>query len=99
MAKKVSTFDRLMKDPKRKSRFDKGYKAFLLSELLCEIMEENKISVRQLASKAGISPTVIQDIRSGKKTNATLNSISNIFGSMGYQLIAKKKKKEFVLSV
>lgn len=98
MAGKASTFDRLMKDPKRKSRFYKGYKAFLLSELLCEIMEENNISVRQLASKAGISPTVIQDIRSGKKTNATLNSISSIFSSMGYQLIAKKKEKEFLLS-
>lgn len=98
MANKTSTFDRLLKDKGRKSRFDKGYKAFLLAELLCEIMEENKISVRQLANKAGISPTVIQDIRSGKKTNATLNSISSIFSSMGYQLVAKNKNKEFLLS-
>jgi len=94
----VSTFDRLMKDPIRRRKFEKGYKDFLLSEILCEAMEKSNVSVRVLAAKAELSPTVIQEIRSGKKKNTTLNSISNIFSSLGYKVVIKKRKQEFVLS-
>lgn len=32
MTKPKSTFDKIMKDPKRKKRFDKGYKKFMKKE-------------------------------------------------------------------
>ena len=42
--KPMSTFERLMQDPKWKAGFEKGYEKFLISELLIEAMEENNIS-------------------------------------------------------
>ena len=61
----ASTFDRIMKDPKRRRGFDKKYRSFLLSEIIHGLMEQEGTSVRELAREVGVSPTVIQDIRSG----------------------------------
>jgi len=49
-----STFDRMMQDSKWKAGFEKGYERFLISEFLIEAMEENNVSVRKLANKAGV---------------------------------------------
>ena len=40
-----------MKNPKFKAEFEKGYNDFLISEFMIEKMEEEKISVRELAKK------------------------------------------------
>jgi DNA-binding Xre family transcriptional regulator len=89
----LSTFDKLMKDPKWKKDFDKGYEEFLISEFLIEAMEENKISVRKLAEKAGVSPTVIQNLRSGKRSNISLNTLSPILSVLHYRLEFVKDRK------
>jgi len=48
MKKSLSTFDRLMKDPKKKADFDKGYEKFLASEFkLEEAMEKKNLSVKK----------------------------------------------------
>ena len=85
-----STFTRLMKDKNRKQKFDEGYGKFLLSEFLIEAMEKEHISVRKLAEEAHVSPTVIQNIRSGKTTNVTLNKLSSLISALGYQIDFKK---------
>ncbi len=41
-----STFDRMMEDADFKNEFDEGYKEFLVSELLIEIMKDDGVSVR-----------------------------------------------------
>jgi DNA-binding Xre family transcriptional regulator len=84
--KPLSTFDRLMQDPKWKAEFEKGYEEFLLSEFLIEAMQEKKISVRKLAEKSGVSPTLIQNIRSGKRSNISLNSLTPILSVLNYKL-------------
>ena len=94
----ISTFDRIMKNPKRKKNFEQGYKNFILSEILCELMEINHISVRKLAQKSKISPTIIQELRSGKKRNVTINSVNNIFSSLNCKLIIRNKNKEYTLN-
>jgi DNA-binding Xre family transcriptional regulator len=94
----VSTFDRIMKDPERKKKFDEGYNEFLLSELLLALMEDDEISVRALAKEAGVSPTVIQDMRSGKKDNITLKKFSDIMKSLGYKIYVKKGRKSIPIS-
>lgn len=94
-----STFDEFISDPERKESFEKGYKEFLLSELIIALMEEDEKSVRLLAKEAGLSPTVIQDLRSGKKNNVTLKSFSNIIKSMGYKLYIKKGRKQIPVEV
>ena len=47
--KAMSTFDRVMANPKQKGLFDKEYSSFLLSEFLLEAMESRKIPTRKLA--------------------------------------------------
>jgi transcriptional regulator with XRE-family HTH domain len=75
-----------MADPKRRMAFEKRYDEFLLSELLIEAMEERKISVRKLASKAGVSTTLIQNLRSGKSTNVSINTLIPILAELNYKI-------------
>ena len=89
----ASTFERVMKDKKRKEKFDKKYNIFLLSEFLLEEMEKDKLSVRKLAKKSGISASIIQNIRSGKKRSLEVKTLADIAGSFGYDLVLKKGKK------
>lgn len=44
-----------------------GYKEFLLSEMILAAMEEDDVSVRQLTKLAGVSPTIVQEMKSGSK--------------------------------
>ncbi len=92
MTKKISTYERIMKDPQRRGRFERGYNEFLLNEFLLEAMEENNISVRKLAEKAGVSPAIIQNIRSGKTSNITLKKLNEITTALGYRIKFQKMK-------
>ena len=64
--KPVSTFERMMQDEKFKNEFDKGYKDFVISELILSLMKKDNISVRKLSKEAGISTSIIKNIRAGK---------------------------------
>ena len=86
----MSTYDRIMQDPKRRKAYQKEYKEFILSELLLALMENDGISIRKLAKAAGISPGVIQDIRSGKQKDIRLTKFKNIVQTFGYSLILEK---------
>jgi len=96
--KTASTFDRIMKDSQRKTRFEKKYADFLLSEVLLELMQGADISIRVLAKKVGVSPAVIQDIRSGKRSNITLNNLLGIASSLGARIKIEKGKESYYLS-
>ena len=69
----LSTHDAFIQSmtPAQKKEYDKGYHEFLLSELLIAIMKNDAISVRELAYAADISPTIVQGVRSGEKSNIT----------------------------
>lgn len=89
--KVLSTFEREMKNTKFKKAFDKSYKEFLLSELLISIMEEDEISVRDLAKEVGLSPTIIQKIRSGKQNDLKVTNFVSIARACGFKVILEKK--------
>ena len=91
--KEKSTYEEFIEDPKQKERLDKEYKELLVSELLLASMQEDHISVRQLAEAAGVSPTIIQELRSGKKRNVTLETLMKILDAIGYRLILAPKDK------
>ncbi len=95
--KPASTFDRIMKDPRRRRRFEGKHRSFLLSEVIHGLMEQEGKSVRELAREVGISPTVIQDIRSGGRTNVTLRSFLGIVSALGGQVAVRKGNEEMVL--
>ena len=88
--KTLSTFESEMKNPRFKKAFEKQYKEFLLSELLIAIMEEDEISVRDLAKEVGISPTVIQKLRTGKQEDLKISNFVNIVQVCGYKVILEK---------
>jgi DNA-binding Xre family transcriptional regulator len=86
-----TTFDTFIaNNPGEKALFDKEYNDFLLSEFVLEKMEEEKISVRMLARKAGVSPTVIQKIRSRNAERINYRTFSSVLNSLGYKICIEK---------
>ena len=91
----TSTYERLIhEDPEFEKDLVKRYREFILSELLLAIMEEDHISIRKLAKEAGVSPSLIQDLRSGKKDNLTFRSFSNIVEALGYDIVLEKRQRK-----
>jgi transcriptional regulator with XRE-family HTH domain len=90
-----STYDQHLKSlsPKELKEYKKGYQEFLLSELVIAAMQEDEISVRKLAKTAGISPTIVQEIRAGKRKNLSLQSFFKILDALGYSFILEKAGK------
>jgi DNA-binding Xre family transcriptional regulator len=86
-----TTFDKLINsNSKRKEKFDKEYTEFLLSEFVLEKMESEHISVRALAKKAGVSPTVIQKIRSKNAERINFKTFTTVLHSLGYKISIEK---------
>lgn len=83
-----STFDKFItNNPKQKSKFEKEYNDFLLSEFILEKMEEENISVRELAKKADVSPTVIQKMRKSETAEKiSYSTLIAVINSLGYKL-------------
>ncbi len=88
----ASTFDEFItNDPKQKELFDKEYEEFLLSEFIIEKMEEENISVRSLAQKASVSPTVIQKLRNNDSAEKiTYSTFLSVIKSLGYRMKLEK---------
>ena len=93
----LSTFEREMLDPDFKEQFDKEYNEFLLSETIKELMESGHKSVRKLAKESGLSPTVIQNIRSGLQEDMKLSNFLTISHACGYHLVLEKDDKRIPL--
>ena len=81
-----TTYEEFISDPKRKENFDKEYNDFILSEFVLEKMESENLSVRTLAKKAGVSPTIIQKIRSKNAEKINLRTFTNVLNSLGYKV-------------
>lgn len=93
--KTISTYEREMENDKFKKAFNQRYKEFLLSELLIAIMEKDDKSVRKLATETGISPTIIQNIRSGKQENLKVSNFVAIAHACGYKVVLEKNNDRF----
>ncbi|GHT79703.1 hypothetical protein FACS1894130_09230 [Spirochaetia bacterium] len=86
-----TTFEKfIINDPKEKELFDKEYNDFLLSEIVLQKMEEDNISIRVLAKKAGVSPTIIQKMRSKNSEKITYRTFSNVLNTLGYKISIEK---------
>jgi len=95
--KSVSTFEREMQDDKFRESFKQGYREFVLSEVLLSLMEESHKTVRGLAHEAGLSPTIIQKVRSGEQRDLKVSSLLTIAAACGYHLCLEKGKKRIEL--
>lgn len=91
-----STFDKMMKDKRVKAAFEKGYQEFLISEMLLAAMEKDEVSVRELAKAAGVSPTIIQELKTGKRKNVTLETFSKVVNAIGYEITIRPIKQNLI---
>lgn len=81
-----STFERMMENPEWKAGFEKSYDEFLISEFMCEQMKNADLSVRELAARAGVSPSTIQNLRTGKAENVKVKTLFSVLRELGYKL-------------
>lgn len=95
--KQASTFEREMQDTVFKERFEKEYQAFLLSEIIRELMETSKKSVRKLASESGLSATTIQNLCSGTQEDMKLTNFLHVSHACGYDVFLEKDGKRICL--
>ena len=77
-------------------KFKAEYKAFALSELIFALMEHDDVSVRTLAKIAGVSPTVVQAMRSGTKSDFTMQSFFKILKGLGCTTLMVKIKGKYI---
>src|ERR1700690_1721447 len=83
-----TTIGKLIKSmsPQRRKKFEQVYKEHLISEMLIAAMENDDISVRELAKKANVAPAIVQGIRSGERTNVTIKTFSKLMKTFGFSL-------------
>lgn len=100
--KVLTTFEEFQQSltPKQKKEYEKECRELLLSELLLALMENDSVSVRELAREAGISPAIIQGIRSGTKENITLKTFFKILNAFGYdKMVIQRGKQKFPIEI
>ncbi len=85
--------------PAERKKYDEEYREFILSEIIIAAMEEDEVSVRQLAKLAGVSPTIVQAMRSGKKKDFTMKSFFRILKGLGYSILIEKNGKTTPLGI
>ena len=95
--KQLSTFEREMRNDLFNKQFEDEYNEFLLSETIISLMGSGHKSVRKLAKESGLSPTVIQKMRSGQQKDVKLSNFINISHVCGYQVILEKNKQRITL--
>ena len=75
-------------------------KELTLSEFLSMIMVEKKFSVRRLAKKVSLSPTIVQAMRSGSKKDFNLKSFFKILAGIGCtKLTAEIDKQQINIKI
>lgn len=98
-----STYDKyieeISKDPKKKKKFDEELKSFYLSELILEFMEDESLTIRELAVNSGVSKSIIQNLRSSDNLNVTMKTMSNVLSQLGGELFIKRKKKVYPINL
>jgi hypothetical protein len=83
--KRTSTVDQFMKSlsPAERKAMENDYQELLLSELILAVMEQDNLSVRRLAQLAGVSPTIVQAMRTGAKKDFSMQSFFKVLKGMG----------------
>lgn len=80
-----TTHDRFLESmtPKQRQKYEEEYQELLLSELLIAITNQKELSVRKLAKEAGVSPTIIQSMRSGETKDYSLKVFFKVLRGLG----------------
>jgi hypothetical protein len=93
MPKKLkTTYDTFLESmtSDQKKEFDNELRNLALSEFVLAAMKQDTISVRKLAKIAGVSPTIIQAMRSGSRDDFALKSIFKVLDSLGFKVLLER---------
>lgn len=93
MSEKIrSTYDEHMKSLSKVERkeFDYELRKLALSEMVLAAMAKDEISVRRLAKIANVSPSIVQDMKSGKRNDFALSSLFKVLDSLGFTLLLER---------
>lgn len=95
--KSKTTYDEFIEklSPQQKQEFDEEYRELLLSELVLAAMAQDDISVRELASMAGVSPTIVQAMRSRANKSYSLDTFYKVLKSLGFNQFMVGKDGEY----
>ena len=99
MAKKVkSTVEKFIESlsAKELKNFNEKRQEFILSELILAAMEKDNISVRKLAKMAGVSPTIVQAMRSGTKKDFSMQSFFKILKGLGCKSLMVELNGQYI---
>ena len=88
--KGVSTYEREMRSPSFRAAMEREEAALEVSEFLAKQMAEQAISVRRLAAKADVSPTVVQGIKSGSRKNIEYATLKALMMALGCRITFTK---------
>jgi hypothetical protein len=90
-----STYDELMEsmDSKEKENYDAELKDFLVSELILAAMEDDNMSVRKLAKLAGVSPTIVQEMRTPSQKGFNTKTLFKVLKQLGYNFLLERNGK------
>ena len=58
--------------------------------LMAKQMAEQEISVRTLAARASVSPTIVQGIKSGKRKNIEYTTLKALTLALGFKIMFKR---------
>lgn len=101
MTKKIkSTCDEFVESlsSQEKKEFDEEYKDLLLSEMILAAMHQDDISVRKLAKLAGVSPTIVQGMRTRAK-NFSVGSFFKVLKGLNCKIIIERNGHQLPLDV
>lgn len=82
--------------PEERKERDEGYRELLISEMIIAAMENDAVSVRELAKMANVSSNTVQNLRSGM-SNSGVKSLFKVFQSLGYSVFAEKGDEKLTL--
>ncbi len=57
---------------------------------MAAMLEKDEKSVRSLAKEVGVSPRIIQDLKSGKQHDIKLSNFYHIASALGYHIVLQK---------
>ncbi len=93
-----STVDELLESlsPKERKEFKEELQDLALSEIILALMARDAVSVRKLAKMADLSPSVVQAMRSGSKTDFSMQSFFKILNGLGCNKLLIEVKGDII---
>lgn len=77
--------------PEKRRNHEAGYRELLISEMIIAAMENDDVSVRELAKLARVSPTTVQNLRSGISDSA-VKSLFKVFKKPWILNLCRKRR-------